>query len=88
MSDTFRQELRKFDAQRVLPAWDGLVAKQQARLEALGVPAMFPTASNADREVGLVSRIFEPGSCVVFMISQRQQRVIQVLIGIAGSEDT
>ena len=51
MSDAFRQELRKFDAQRVLPAWDGLVAKQQARLEALGVPAMFPTTSKSDREV-------------------------------------
>ena len=51
MSDAFRQELRKFDAQRVLPAWDGLVAKQQARLEALGVPAMFPTTAKSDREV-------------------------------------
>jgi len=68
MSDAFRQELRKFDAQRVLPAWDGLVAKQQARLEAMGLPAMFPTTSSADRE--------------------RQQKVIQVLVGIVGNGDS
>lgn len=51
MSDAFRQELRKFDAQRVLPAWDGLVAKQQAKLEALGIPSMFPATLKSDREV-------------------------------------
>lgn len=61
MSDAFRQELRKFDAQRVLHAWDSLVAKQQARLEALGVPAMFPTTSNADREVSAIGWIIALG---------------------------
>lgn len=66
LSDSFRKELRKFDSERVLPAWDGLVAKQQARLEALGVPVMYLTSIKTDRE--------------------RQQRVIQVLAGIVGSE--
>ncbi len=47
----FRKELVKFDLERVLPAWDGLVAKQQAALEALGVPTMFPSTDGRDREV-------------------------------------
>ncbi|KAH9853878.1 hypothetical protein C2E23DRAFT_820873 [Lenzites betulinus] len=50
LADSFRVELLRFDRQRVLPAWDGLLAKQQAALEALGVPAMFPTTLAADRE--------------------------------------
>jgi hypothetical protein len=51
MSDAFRTELRKFDAERVLPAWDGLVRGQQARLEALKVPTMFVTNDASDVEV-------------------------------------
>jgi len=50
MSDAFRTELRKFDAERVLPAWDGLVRGQQARLEALKVPTMFVTNDASDTE--------------------------------------
>ncbi len=51
MTESFRAELQKFDRERVLPTWDGLVTKQQAALEALGVPAMFPTTLATDREV-------------------------------------
>ena len=51
MSDAFRTELRKFDAERVLPAWDGLVRSQQARLEVLNVPTMFVTDDANDAEV-------------------------------------
>ena len=51
MTDSFRAELRKFDRERVLPAWDGLVTKQQIALEALGVPTMFPSTEAMDREV-------------------------------------
>jgi len=68
MSDAYRKELNKFDTERVLVAWDSLVAKQQAALENMAVPAMFVTSSKADRE--------------------RQQKVVQVLEGITGSEDT
>ncbi|KAI0786445.1 hypothetical protein C8Q75DRAFT_273742 [Abortiporus biennis] len=50
MSDAFRRELQKFDAERVLPAWDGLLKKQQTALEALGVPGMYPTSERSDRE--------------------------------------
>ncbi|KAI0921979.1 hypothetical protein AcW2_006798 [Taiwanofungus camphoratus] len=50
MSDLFRRELKKFDSERVLPAWDGLVTKQQTTLESLGVPAMYVTVALADRE--------------------------------------
>ncbi|KAI0721973.1 hypothetical protein C8T65DRAFT_705024 [Cerioporus squamosus] len=50
LTDSFRAELLKFDRERVLPAWDGLVTKQQAALEALGVPAMFPSSQPPDLE--------------------------------------
>lgn len=50
MSDAFRTELRKFDAERVLPAWNGLIRGQQARLEALKVPTMFVTNDTGDTE--------------------------------------
>lgn len=51
MSSAFRKELQKFDAERVLPAWDGLVSKQQTALENLGVPTMFNTGLDTDKEV-------------------------------------
>lgn len=56
LSDGFQKELRKFDVERVLPAWDGLVRGQQARLEALEVPTMFVTSEAGDVEV----RVFLP----------------------------
>jgi hypothetical protein len=56
MSDAYRKELNKFDTERVLVAWDSLVAKQQAALENMAVPAMFVTSSKADREVGPLDR--------------------------------
>jgi hypothetical protein len=51
MADGFRKELEKFDKQRALTAWDGLVTKQQSRLLELGVPTMFVTNVSMDREV-------------------------------------
>lgn len=51
MTRKFRRELELFDLERALPAWDGLVSKQQAALEALGVPTMFPSAIAEDRKV-------------------------------------
>ncbi|KAI5124801.1 hypothetical protein M0805_005433 [Coniferiporia weirii] len=50
MRQNFEKELHLFDRERVLPAWDGLIACQQAALESLGVPAMFVTSTGADRE--------------------------------------
>ncbi|KAG2345109.1 hypothetical protein BDR05DRAFT_1058619 [Suillus weaverae] len=50
LNDAFRKELRKFDAERVLFAWDGLLQKQQSTLEGLGVPTMFPSDLRVDRE--------------------------------------
>ncbi|TCD70468.1 hypothetical protein EIP91_003229 [Steccherinum ochraceum] len=50
MTSSFRRELNKFDTERALPAWDGLISKQQTELEGLGVPAMFLTTLTADRE--------------------------------------
>ncbi|KAH7930045.1 hypothetical protein BV22DRAFT_85863 [Leucogyrophana mollusca] len=50
MNDAFRKEMQKFDVERVLIAWDGLASKQQHSLEILGVPTMFVTDSQADRD--------------------------------------
>lgn len=50
LNDAFRKELQKFDAERVLFAWDGLLRKQQSALEGLGVPTMFPSDLRVDRE--------------------------------------
>ncbi|KAJ7122849.1 hypothetical protein C8R44DRAFT_621810, partial [Mycena epipterygia] len=74
LTQAYERELRRFDAERVLPAWDGLVTSQQAALAQLKVPAMFPTAVKADREANYIAD----------SVPQRQQRVIQVLEGIVG----
>ncbi|KAJ6516300.1 hypothetical protein C8R45DRAFT_1087401 [Mycena sanguinolenta] len=46
----YERELARFDSERVLPAWDGLVTSQQAALAQLRVPTMYPTAVKDDRE--------------------------------------
>jgi len=50
MNQAFEVELRKFDSERVLPAWDSLISSQQAALASHRVPTMFPTTSVTDRE--------------------------------------
>jgi hypothetical protein len=51
ISEAYRKEMNKFDTERVLIAWDGLVMKQQAALENMRVPNMFVTDIGTDREV-------------------------------------
>lgn len=58
LSDAHRNELAKFDKERVLVAWDGLVAKQQAALEKMQVPTMHVTDDKAQREVCKNSQCF------------------------------
>lgn len=60
MAENFRRELRKFDRERALPAWDGLLTKQQSALFDLGVPTMFVTNLKADREVKLFYALSNP----------------------------
>ena len=89
MSDAFRTELRRFDAERVLPAWDGLVRGQQTRLEALKVPTMFVTNDIGDTEVrGLSLNMFtwphsRPHAKRPFR--QKQRRVAHVLEDILST---
>jgi hypothetical protein len=47
----FKRELEKFDRNRALLAWDGLISKQQTTLAFHGVPAMFVSVEGADRDV-------------------------------------
>ncbi|PPR02496.1 hypothetical protein CVT24_002043 [Panaeolus cyanescens] len=49
-ADNFKKELARFDVDRVLPAWDGLVLRQQQELAQLKLPTMFATAEKEDRE--------------------------------------
>lgn len=58
MSTAFRKELHKFDAERALVAWDGMVAKQQMALEVLAVPTMFVSSDTSDMEVRMTLDIF------------------------------
>ncbi|KDQ20632.1 hypothetical protein BOTBODRAFT_169363 [Botryobasidium botryosum FD-172 SS1] len=46
----FATELHRFDSNRVLPAWDALVARQQSAMEKLHVPTIFETSQAAERE--------------------------------------
>lgn len=87
MTDAYSKEMRKFDAERVLVAWDGLVAKQQAALENLWVPTMFVTSAKANREVRYTFIQSGINDLICLMRMQRQQRVVQVLEGIAGSDN-
>ncbi|KZV90501.1 hypothetical protein EXIGLDRAFT_770740 [Exidia glandulosa HHB12029] len=50
LNRTFERELIAFDQERVLVAWDDLVTKQQVELERLGVPTMFVTQVQSDRD--------------------------------------
>lgn len=60
MSTAYKNELRKFDLERVLPAWDGLLSNQQTALASLGVPTMFATTAKAMREVRTCRRLAHP----------------------------
>lgn len=51
LSDAYAQEIRKFDKERVLPAWDGLIAQQQTALEQQDVPTMFSTSQPDTRQL-------------------------------------
>ena len=51
MTQSFSKELEQFDKNRVVAAWEGLITRQQSTLEAAGVPTMFVTSSQTDREV-------------------------------------
>jgi len=53
MTQAYKKELHRFDTQRVIAAWDGLVSKQQAALESLGVPVMYVSELTADREASV-----------------------------------
>lgn len=51
LTQAYKKDLHKFDTQRVIVAWDGLISKQQAALGTLGVPVMYVTDLTSDREV-------------------------------------
>ncbi|KAJ6510244.1 hypothetical protein C8R47DRAFT_1097207 [Mycena vitilis] len=46
----YERELKRFDAERVLPTWDGLVTSQQTALAQLKIPTIFPTTVKTDRD--------------------------------------
>ncbi|KAH9482456.1 hypothetical protein JR316_0004556 [Psilocybe cubensis] len=69
ITDAFKKEIQKFDIERVLPAWDGLISRQQLELSQMGVPTMFVTANVDDRQrqqqvVGLLETLLGPKAAV------------------------
>jgi len=48
--DAFKKEIDQFDRDRVIPAWDGLVSRQQMELAHSGVPTMFVSNQADDRQ--------------------------------------
>jgi hypothetical protein len=51
LDNAYANDLRNFTLCRVLPAWDGLQARQQARLHDLKIPGIsIATSSDAERE--------------------------------------
>jgi hypothetical protein len=60
IKDAYNRELRKFDHERVLLAWDGLINQQQAALESYGVPAMFTSTEASVREVRKITAVYDP----------------------------
>lgn len=49
--DAHKKEIRKFDTNRALSAWDSLVSQQQLKLQKLKVPTMHITSESPAREV-------------------------------------
>ncbi|KAF8165104.1 hypothetical protein B0H34DRAFT_223031 [Crassisporium funariophilum] len=50
VTDAFKKEISRFDHDRVIPAWDGLLSRQQQELEHINVPRMFVTNEVQTRE--------------------------------------
>jgi hypothetical protein len=51
LTEAFKKEMDKFDQDRVIPAWDGLVSRQQMELANSRVPTMFISNQAEDRQV-------------------------------------
>ncbi|PPQ79566.1 hypothetical protein CVT25_003448 [Psilocybe cyanescens] len=69
IADAFKKEIQKFDSERALPAWDGLVSRQQLELSQIDVPTMFVTGNVEDRQrqqqvVGLLETLLGPKAAV------------------------
>ncbi|EIW82463.1 hypothetical protein CONPUDRAFT_136957 [Coniophora puteana RWD-64-598 SS2] len=50
LNSAYRMELKRFEEERIVNAWDSLVAEQQFTLEAAGVPTIFGTDSKTELE--------------------------------------
>jgi hypothetical protein len=96
LQDAYQKEMCKFDRERVLPAWDGLITRQQGQLEALGVPNMFVTSDPRDTEVRFINRrLHTPTNAIPLSFlsalpmglaqPQRQKQIINVLLGLVGN---
>ena len=83
ITDAFKKEIRKFDHERVIPAWDGLVARQQTELAQAHVPTMFVTGEAENLEVSLC-KIYLTFRRLTISASKRQRQVIGVLETIIG----
>lgn len=53
IADSFKKDLYRFDHEKVLPMWDGLIARQQTELADFSIPAMFVSNEKNDRQLQL-----------------------------------
>ncbi|KAF9481995.1 hypothetical protein BDN70DRAFT_485230 [Pholiota conissans] len=81
--DAFNKEIFRFDRERILPAWDGLVSRQQNELGQMTVPTMFVTTDVQDRKVTSINCYFLSNGFTTFLF-KKQQQVISVLETITG----
>jgi hypothetical protein len=84
LTEAFKKEMDKFDQDRVIPAWDGLVSRQQMELAHSHVPTMFVSNQAEDRQVRLTHCQARTGSHEPIM--QRQQQVVNVLENILDTK--
>ena len=71
-----KKELEKFDRERTLVAWDGLISKQQTALAHHGVPTMSETNERPNREV----------LCHSFKLGMVRGRLIYPVLATAASD--
>ena len=86
LTEAFKKEIDKFDRDRVIPAWDGLVSRQQMELAHSRVPTMFVSHQAEDRQVRDPYYQARTGSHKTIM--QRQQQVVNVLENILDTKRT
>jgi hypothetical protein len=82
IADSFKKDLYKFDHEKVLPMWDGLIARQQTQLAEFSIPTMFVSSEKNDRQACKLESLPHFRS----VSTQLQLKIINVLEGILAAK--